>query len=175
MRIAITSAVRTAIGKFGGALVQTPAVDLAAICIQEALTRSTVRPDEVDEVLIGNVLQAGLGQNPARQAAIKAKIPVTVPSTTINKVCGSGMKAITLGAQAIHCGDGQIIVAGGTENMSRAPYLLKDARYGYRLGHGELIDSMISDGLSCAMCDVHMGITAENIAEKYGITQVGTR
>jgi acetyl-CoA C-acetyltransferase len=171
MRIAIVSAVRTAIGKFGGTLVNTPAVDLAAICIREALERSKVRPEEVDEVLIGNVLQAGQGQNPARQAAINAKIPVTVPATTINKVCGSGLKAITLGAQAIRCEDAQIVVAGGTENMSRAPYLLKDARYGYRLGHGELIDSMISEGLSCAMCDIHMGITAENVAEKYGITR----
>lgn len=171
MRIAITSAVRTAIGKFGGTLVNTPAVDLAAICIQEAMQRSGVKPEEIDEVLIGNVLQAGLGQNPARQAAIKAKIPVTVPSTTINKVCGSGLKSVTLGAQAILCGDASIVIAGGTENMSRAPYLLKDARYGYRLGHGELIDSMISEGLSCAMCDVHMGITAENIAEKFGITR----
>ncbi|MCI0601613.1 acetyl-CoA C-acetyltransferase [bacterium] len=171
MRIAITSAVRTAIGKFGGALVNTSAVDLAGVCIREALDRSRVRPDEVDEVLIGNVLQAGLGQNPARQAAIKAKIPVSVPATTINKVCGSGLKAITLGAQAIRCGDTQIVVCGGTENMSRAPYLLAEARYGYRLGHGELIDSMISEGLSCAMCEVHMGITAENIAEQYGITR----
>jgi len=117
------------------------------------------------------VLQAGQGQNPARQAAIKAGIPVTIPSTTINKVCGSGLKAITLGAQAIYCGDARIVLAGGTENMTRAPYLLTDARYGYRLGHGELIDSMISEGLSCAMCDVHMGITAENVAEKYGITR----
>lgn len=171
MRIAITSGVRTAIGKFGGALLNTPAADLAAICIQEALKRSALNPEDIDEVLIGNVLQAGQGQNPARQAAIKAGIPVTVPSTTINKVCGSGLKAITLAAQAIRCGDARIIVAGGTENMSRAPYLLKDARYGYRLGHGELIDSMISEGLSCAMCDVHMGITAENIAERYGITR----
>jgi acetyl-CoA C-acetyltransferase len=169
MRIAITSGVRTAIGKFAGTLMNTPAAELAAICIREALNRYGVQPDEVDEVLIGNVLQAGQGQNPARQAAIQAKIPVSVPATTINKVCGSGLKSITLAAQAIRCGDAKIIVAGGTENMSRAPYLLKDARYGYRLGHGELIDSMISEGLSCAMCDVHMGVTAENIAEKYGI------
>ena len=171
MRIAITSGVRTAIGKFGGTLMNTSAAELAAICIHEALNRSSVAPDQVDEVLIGNVLQAGQGQNPARQAAIQAKIPVTVPATTINKVCGSGLKAITLGSQAIQCGDAEIVVAGGTENMSRAPYLLKDARYGYRLGHGELIDSMISEGLSCAMCDVHMGITAENIADKYGISR----
>jgi acetyl-CoA C-acetyltransferase len=171
MRIAITSAVRTAIGKFGGSLLSVPAADLAAICIREALQRSRVNPDEVDEVLIGNVLQAGQGQNPARQAAIKAEIPVHVPSTTVNKVCGSGLKTITMGAQAIRCGDARIIVAGGTENMSRAPYLLKEARFGYRLGHGELTDSMISDGLSCAMCDVHMGVTAENIAEKYGISR----
>jgi acetyl-CoA C-acetyltransferase len=171
MRIAITSAVRTAIGKFGGSLTNIPAADLAAVCIKEALTRSKLNPEDVDEVLLGNVLQAGQGQNPARQAAIKAGIPVRVPSTTINKVCGSGLKSITLGAQAIRCGDARIIVAGGTENMTRAPYLLKDARFGYRLGHGELVDSMISEGLSCAMCDVHMGITAENIAEKYGVTR----
>jgi acetyl-CoA C-acetyltransferase len=169
MKIAITSGVRTAIGKFAGSLTNTPAADLAAICIKEALHRSHLKPEDVDEVLIGNVLQAGQGQNPARQAAIKAGIPVRVPATTINKVCGSGLKSITMGAQAIRCEDAKIIVAGGTENMTRAPYLLKEARFGYRLGHGELIDSMISEVLSCAMCDVHMGITAENIAEKYGI------
>src|SRR5262249_5739764 len=160
MKIAITSAVRTAIGKFGGSLVNTPAADLAAVCIRESLQRSKLRPEEVDEVLIGNVLQAGQGQNPARQAAIKAEIPVSVPSTTINKVCGSGLKSITMAAQAIKCGDANIIVAGGTENMSRAPYLLKDARYGYRLGNGELTDSILSEGLTCAMCCVHMGNTA---------------
>jgi len=171
VRIAITSAVRTAIGKMAGAFIGTPAADIAAVCVREALERSRVRPEEVDEVLLGNVLQAGQGQNPARQAAIKANIPASVPSTTINKVCGSGLKAVTLAAQAIRCGDAGIVVAGGTENMTRAPYLLKDARYGYRLGHGDLIDSMISEGLSCAMCDVHMGITAENIAEKYGISR----
>jgi acetyl-CoA C-acetyltransferase len=171
MRVVITSAVRTAIGRFGGSLMNTPATDLAAICIREALQRSGLKPEEVDEVLVGNVLQAGLGQNPARQAAIKAAIPVTVPSTTINKVCGSGLKSVTMGVQAILCGDAQIVVAGGTENMSRAPYLLPEARFGYRLGDGELVDSMISEGLSCAMCDVHMGVTAENIAEKYGISR----
>src|SRR6185503_1571706 len=161
MKIAITSGVRTAIGKFSGSLTNIPAVDLAATCIKEALHRSHLKPEDVDEVLIGNVLQAGQGQNPARQAAIKAGIPVRVPATTINKVCGSGLKSITLGAQAIKCGDAKIIVAGGTENMTRAPYLLKEARFGYRLGHGELIVSMISEGLSCAMCNVHMGVTAE--------------
>jgi acetyl-CoA C-acetyltransferase len=171
MRVVITSAVRTAIGRFGGSLMNTPATDLAAICIREALQRSGLKPEEVDEVLVGNVLQAGLGQNPARQAAIKAAIPVTVPSTTVNKVCGSGLKSVTMGVQAILCGDAQIVVAGGTENMSRAPYLLPEARFGYRLGDGELVDSMISEGLSCAMCDVHMGVTAENIAEKYGISR----
>lgn len=171
MRIVITSAVRTAIGKFGGTLMHMPAAQLSAITIEEALNRSGVKPEEVDEVLIGNVLQAGQGQNPARQAAIKAHIPVNVPATTINKVCGSGLKTVTMGAQAILCGDAGIVVAGGTENMTRAPYLLTEARFGYRLGHGELIDSMISEGLSCAMCDVHMGITAENIAEQYGISR----
>lgn len=171
MRVVITSAVRTAIGKFGGSLLNTSAVDLASLTIKEALKRSNVGVDEVDEVLIGNVLQAGQGQNPARQAAIKAGIPVSVPSTTINKVCGSGLKSVSMGVQAILCGDANIVVTGGTENMSRAPYLLNEARFGYRLGHGELTDSMISEGLSCAMCDCHMGVTAENIAEKYGISR----
>ncbi len=171
MRIAITSGVRTAIGKFGGTLLNTPAAELSAITIRESLQRSRLQPEDVDEVLIGNVLQAGQGMNPARQALIKAGIPVTIPATTINKVCGSGMKAITMGAQAILCGDAQIVVAGGTENMSRAPYLLQDARFGYRLGHGSLIDSMIQEGLTCAMCDCHMGVTAENIASRYNISR----
>ena len=171
MNIVITSAVRTPIGKFGGSLVGISAAEVASICIRESLTRSGISPQEVDEVLIGNVLQAGQGQNPARQAAIKAGIPVEVPSTTVNKVCGSGLKSVTMGVQAIKCDDANIIVAGGTENMSRAPYLLKDARFGYRLGHGEIFDSMITDGLSCAMCDVHMGTTAENIAKKYSISR----
>lgn len=171
MAIVITSAVRTAIGKFGGAFVGIPAADLAAVCITEALKRSQVGTHEVDEVLIGNVLQAGQGQNPARQALIKAGIPNTVPATTINKVCGSGLKAITIGAQSIKCDDTNIVVAGGTENMSRAPYLLNEARFGYRLGHGELTDSLLSEGLSCAMCEVHMGNTAENIAKKYTVSR----
>jgi acetyl-CoA C-acetyltransferase len=171
MRIAITSGVRTAIGKFGGTLLTIPAADLAAICISEALNRSHLRPDEVNEVILGNVLQAGQGMNPARQTSLKAKIPVEVPCTTINKVCGSGLKAITMGAQAIRCADAEIVVAGGTENMSRAPYLLTEARFGYRLGNGDLIDSMISEGLSCAMCNVHMGVTAENVADKYRISR----
>jgi acetyl-CoA C-acetyltransferase len=171
MAIVITSAVRTAIGKFGGALVGVPAAQLAAVCITEALKRSQVATNEVDEVLIGNVLQSGQGQNPARQALIKADIPNTVPATTINKVCGSGLKAITIGAQAIKCDDANIIVAGGTENMSRAPYLLNEARFGYRLGHGELTDSLLSEGLSCAMCEVHMGNTAENIAKQFTVSR----
>ena len=171
MAIVITSAVRTAIGKFGGSLVGVPAADLASVCITEALKRSQIETHEVDEVLLGNVLQAGQGQNPARQALIKADIPNTVPATTINKVCGSGLKAITIGAQAIKCDDANIVVAGGTENMSRAPYLLNEARFGYRLGHGELTDSLLSEGLSCAMCEVHMGNTAENIAKKYTVSR----
>jgi acetyl-CoA C-acetyltransferase len=171
MRIAIVSGVRTAIGKFGGSLLPVPAWQLASVCIEEALKRSKVHAEEVHEVILGNVLQMGQGMNPARQAAIKAKIPVEVPATTVNKVCGSGLKAITMGVQAIRCGDAQVVVAGGTENMSRAPYLLKDARFGYRLGDGELIDSMISEGLTCAMCEVHMGITAENVADKYSISR----
>lgn len=162
---------RTAIGTFGGALSNIPATELGTIVIREVLSRCSLQPEQVDEVLLGNVLQAGLGQNPARQAAIRAGIPQSVPATTINKVCGSGLKAVTSAAQAIQCGDAEIIVAGGIENMSQAPFLLKKARYGYRMGHDNLYDSMILDGLWCAFNDVHMGITAENIAARYGITR----
>jgi len=130
-----------------------------------------VKPEQVDEVILGNVLQAGLGQNPARQAAIQAGIPVEVPSWTLNKVCGSGLKSVICGAQAIMTDSADIIVAGGTENMSQAPYVLMKARSGYRMGNGELIDSMIHEGLEDVFSHVHMGITAENIAEKYGITR----
>ncbi|MEW6624744.1 MAG: acetyl-CoA C-acetyltransferase [Bacillota bacterium] len=167
----IISAVRTPIGTFGGALAGIPAVELGAIVIKEALKRAHVAPDQVDEVIMGNVLQAGLGQNPARQAAIKAGIPVEVPSMTINKVCGSGLKAVHLAVQAVALGDAEIVVAGGMENMSMAPYLLDKARYGYRMGDGTLTDSMIKDGLWCAFENVHMGITAENIAEQWKISK----
>lgn len=169
--VIIASAVRTPIGSFGGSLKNIAATELGAIVIKEALNRAGIKPELVDEVIMGNVLQAGLGQNPARQSAIKAGLNHAIPSMTINKVCGSGLKAVNLAAQAIIVGDADIIVAGGMENMSQAPYLLKKARWGQRMGHGELIDVMIHDGLWCAFDDTHMGITAENIAEQYGITR----
>lgn len=167
----VMAAVRTAIGKFGGSLANTPAADLGAITIESALSRAHISTDVVDEVLMGCVLQAGQGQNPARQAALKAAIPDGVPSTTINKVCGSGLKAVMLAAQSILLGDADTVVAGGVENMSMAPYLIPNARYGYRMGNGTLVDEMIRDGLWCAAGDYHMGITAENIAERWGISR----
>jgi acetyl-CoA C-acetyltransferase len=169
--VVIVSAVRTAVGKFGGSLKDVPAAELGAIVIKEALNRAGVKPEMVDEVLMGCVLQAGLGQNVARQASVKAGIPIEVPATTINKVCGSGLKTVALAAQAIKAGDAEIIVAGGTENMSRAPYLLNDARWGYRMGDGKIVDEMIIDGLWDAFNNYHMGITAENVAEKYELTR----
>jgi acetyl-CoA C-acetyltransferase len=159
----IVSAVRTAIGAYGGGLAEVPAVTLGEICIRAALDRADLKPDQVDEVIMGNVLQAGLGQNPARQAAINAGLPVDIPGLTINKVCGSGLKAVALAAQAVKLGDADIVVAGGMESMSRAPYLVEKARFGYRMGDGELIDEMIRDGLWDAFNQCHMGITAENI------------
>ncbi|MEW6724428.1 MAG: acetyl-CoA C-acetyltransferase [Bacillota bacterium] len=170
-RVAIASAIRTPIGTFNGSLAEVSAVELGAQVIKEALRRAKVDPSAVDEVYLGNILQAGLGQNPARQAALKAGLPNEVPATTINKVCGSGLKAVILAAQAITSGDAEVVVAGGTENMTQAPFLLDKARQGYRMGHGQLVDSMIKDGLWCAFTDVHMGITAENIAERYGISR----
>ncbi|MDY6826767.1 MAG: acetyl-CoA C-acetyltransferase [Bacillota bacterium] len=167
----VVSAVRTAVGTFGGSLKNVEAVDLGSIVIREALKRIDLKPELVDEVLMGCVLQAGLGQNVARQAALKAGLPVEVPCTTINKVCGSGLKSITSAAAAIAAGDAEIIVAGGTENMSAAPYGMTDARWGMRMGDGCLTDIMIKDGLWCAFNDYHMGITAENIAERYGISR----
>lgn len=167
----IVSAARTAIGSFGGSLSTVPAHELGAIVIRAALERAGVKPEMVEEVLMGQILTAAQGQNPARQAALKAGIPATVPATTINKVCGSGLKTVALAAQAIMAGDADIIVAGGQENMSLAPYALTQARSGYRMGHGQVIDTMIKDGLWCAFEDCHMGITAENIAEQYGITR----
>lgn len=169
--VVIVSACRTAIGSFGGVLKDIPAVKLGAIVIAEAIKRAGINPADVEEVIMGNVLQAGLGQNPARQASIFAGVPDSVPSFTINKVCGSGLKTIELAAQAIKAGDADIIVAGGMENMSRAPYLLDGARWGQRMGNGKLVDSMIVDGLWDAFNDYHMGITTENIAEKFGITR----
>jgi len=167
----IVSAVRTAIGTYGGGLAEVPAVKLGEICIRVALERADLKPSQVEEVIMGNVLQAGLGQNPARQAAVNAGLPVEVPAMTINKVCGSGLKAVALAAQAIKLGDAEIIVAGGMESMSRAPYLLEKARFGYRMGDGELVDSMIRDGLWDAFNQCHMGITAENICSDCHLTR----
>jgi len=167
----IVDGLRTAVGKFGGSLNDIPAQELGAVVIRDLLARTGVEALQVDEVIMGNVLQAGLGQNPARQAAIRAGLPVETPAYTVNKVCGSGLKAVNLAAQAIALGDADIIIAGGMENMSQAPYILPKARWGYRMGNDSLIDSMIHDGLWCIFGDYHMGITAENIADKYGITR----
>lgn len=169
--VAIVSAARTAIGSFLGTLKNTPAPDLGAAAIKEAINRAGVKLEEVDEVIMGNVLQAGLGQNPARQAAIKAGIPESVSSMTINKVCGSGLKAIHLAAQAVLAGEAEVVVAGGMENMSQAPYLLKNAREGFKMGDQNLVDSMVSDGLTCIFNDYHMGVTAENLCEQFGISR----
>ncbi|HEX4755156.1 MAG TPA: acetyl-CoA C-acetyltransferase [Candidatus Dormibacteraeota bacterium] len=165
----IVSAVRTPVGTMGGAFVDIPAPALGAIAAQEAMRRAGL--DAVDEVLMGNVLSAGLGQNPARQAAIGAGLAEQTPSMTVNKVCGSGLKTIALAAQAIRAGDAEVVLAGGMENMSRAPYLLQNGRFGYRLGHGELVDEMIRDGLWCAFEDCHMGNTAENVAREYEVSR----
>jgi len=159
----IVSAVRTAIGTYGGGLAEVPAVTLGEICIRAALERADLKPGQVNEVIMGNVLQAGLGQNPARQSAINAGLPVEIPAMTINKVCGSGLKTVMLAAQAIKLGDADIVVAGGMESMSLAPYLLEKARFGFRMGDGKLVDEMIRDGLWDAFNDCHMGMTAENI------------
>ncbi|MFO7952415.1 MAG: acetyl-CoA C-acetyltransferase [Bacillota bacterium] len=167
----VVSAVRTAVGTFGGTLKNISAVDLGSQVIKGALEKAGVKPEQVDEVLMGCVLQAALGQNVARQASVKAGLPVEVPSTTINKVCGSGLKSITSAASSIAAGEADIIVAGGTENMSAAPYAVDNARWGLRMGDSNMVDTMIKDGLWCAFNDYHMGITAENIAERYGITR----
>ncbi|AKA68212.1 acetyl-CoA C-acetyltransferase [Clostridium scatologenes] len=169
--VVIVSAVRTAVGKFGGTLKDIPAVELGAIVIKEALKRANVKSELVDEVVMGNVLQAGLGQNPTRQALIKAGIPDSVTGFTINKVCGSGLRAVSLATQIIKAGDADIVVAGGMENMSAAPYVLQKARWGQRMGDGKLVDEMIKDGLWDAFNGYHMGMTAENIAEKWNITR----
>ncbi|MGF9975896.1 acetyl-CoA C-acetyltransferase [Viridibacillus arvi] len=169
--VVIVSAVRTAIGSFQGTLKDVPATKLGAIVIKEALSKVGVPFEQVDEVIMGNVLQAGLGQNPARQAAIFAGLPKEVSALTINKVCGSGLKAVHLATQAIIAGDADIIVAGGMENMSQAPYLLNNAREGFRMGNQKIIDSMITDGLWCAFNDYHMGITAENLCDQYAISR----
>ena len=167
----IVSAVRTPVGTMGGAFVDVPAPRLGAIAVEEAVRRAGIDPATVDEVLMGNVLQAGLGQNPARQASLGAGLATSIPTMTVNKVCGSGLKTVALAAQAIRAGDAEVLVAGGMENMSRAPYLVENARYGYRLGNGELVDVMIRDGLWCAFDNCHMGITAENVAAEYEVSR----
>lgn len=169
--VVIASAVRTALGSFGGSLKDVPAVDLGALVIKEALNKAGVKPECVDEVLMGNVIQAGLGQNPARQAAVKAGLPVEIPSMTINKVCGSGLRCVALAAQMIKSGDADVIVAGGMENMSQGPYVLRTARFGQRMGDGKMVDAMVNDALTDAFNGYHMGITAENIAEQWGLTR----
>ena len=167
----IVAAARTAIGKFGGSLAKIPASELGSIVIKEVLARAGVKPDQVDEVIMGQVLTAGVGQNPARQAVIKAGLPVTVPAMTINKVCGSGLKAVMLAAQAVQCGDADIVIAGGQENMSASPHVLLGSRDGFRMGDAKLIDTMIVDGLWDVYNQYHMGTTAENVAKKYEISR----
>ncbi|MNI16794.1 Acetyl-CoA acetyltransferase [compost metagenome] len=169
--VVIVAATRTAIGSFQGSLANVSAVDLGAAVIRQLLAQTGLDPAEVDEVIMGQVLTAGAGQNPARQAAIKAGLPFAVPAMTLNKVCGSGLKALHLGAQAIRCGDAEVIIAGGQENMSLANYVMPGARTGLRMGHAQIVDTMISDGLWDAFNDYHMGITAENLAEKYSLTR----
>ncbi|HEY5575926.1 MAG TPA: acetyl-CoA C-acetyltransferase [Clostridiaceae bacterium] len=169
--VVIASAVRTAVGKFGGALKDVTAAELGALVIKEALNRANVKPELVDEVVMGNVIQAGLGQNVARQALIKAGLPEEVTGFTLNMVCGSGLRAVSLAAQMIKTGDADIIVAGGMENMSAAPYVIPSARWGQRMGDGKIVDTMVYDALTDAFQGYHMGVTAENIAEKWGITR----
>jgi len=169
--VVITNAVRTPVGKFGGTLKDISAPELGAIALKEAVKRSGIDAGELDEVIMGNVIQAGLGQNPARQAMIFAGIPVKVPAFTVNKVCGSGLKAVMLAANAIKAGQADIIAAGGQENMNQAPYLLRNARYGYRLFNNEIVDSMVFDGLWDKYNDFHMGNTGEIVAEKCDVTR----
>ncbi|MCO1603917.1 acetyl-CoA C-acetyltransferase [Desulfosporosinus nitroreducens] len=167
IEVVIVSAVRTPIGSFNGVLANIPAVELGAIVIKEVINRSGITPSQVDEVIMGNVLSSALGQNPARQASVKAGLPLEVPAWTVSKVCGSGLKAVVCAAQAIIAGDAEIIVAGGMESMSLSSYALPKARSGYRMGNDILVDTMVHDGLTDAFHGIHMGITAENIAEQY--------
>ncbi len=169
--VVIVSAVRTAVGKFGGSLAKIAAADLGALVVREAVARAGVEPGQVSEVILGQVLQAGCGQNPARQAAVRSGLPDSVPAMTINKVCGSGLKAVMLAVQAIRDGDAEIVVAGGQENMSVAPHVLPGSRDGMRMGDWKMIDTMVNDGLWDAFNQYHMGITAENVARKHGITR----
>src|SRR4051794_39894935 len=169
--VVIISGVRTPIGKFQGSLSELSATKLGAIVVKEAVSRAKLDPSQVDECIMGNVVSAGLGQNPARQAAIFGGLPPEVGAMTVNKVCGSGLKAVALAAQAVQTGNSDIVVAGGMESMTNAPYLLPQARKGYRLGNAQIIDSMVQDGLWDVYNNYHMGITGENVAEKYGITR----
>jgi acetyl-CoA C-acetyltransferase len=169
--IVIVGAVRTAIGKFGGTLAKTPAPELGATVIRALLARANLQPDQISEVILGQVLTAGSGQNPARQALIKAGLPAAIPAMTINKVCGSGLKAVMLASQAVQCGDADIVIAGGQENMSAAPHVLPGSRDGFRMGDAKLIDSMIVDGLWDVYNQYHMGTTAENVAKQYAISR----
>lgn len=169
--VVIVAATRTAIGSFQGALAHVPAVDLGAAVIQRLLEQTGIAGEQVNEVILGHVLTAGAGQNTARQAAVKAGLPHGVPALTLNKVCGSGLKAVQLAAQAIRCGDAEVVIAGGMENMSLAPYVMPGARTGLRMGHSQIVDTMIQDGLWDAFNDYHMGITAENLVEKYGLSR----
>lgn len=169
--VVIVAAGRTAVGKFGGALAKIPAAELGAHVIKELLARSGIKPEQVNEVIMGHVLTAGAGQNPARQALIRAGIPDMVPGFTVGKVCGSGLKATHLAAQAIKCGDAEIIIAGGQENMSASPHVLPNSRDGFRMGEAKLVDSMLVDGLWDVYNQYHMGVTAENLAKKYGISR----
>ena len=169
--VVIVSAVRTAIGSFGGSLKDIPAAELGSIVIKEAVNRAGIKPELVEEVVMGNVIQAGQGQNVARQAAVKAGLPVEVPAMTINKVCGSGLRCVALAAQMIKAGDCDVVIAGGMENMSAAPYAMPGARWGQRMGDGKMVDTMIKDALWDAFNDYHMGVTAENIAKQWGLTR----
>ena len=169
--IVIVAATRTAIGKFGGALAKTPAPELGATVIRALLAQTGVAPEAVSEVILGQVLAAGSGQNPARQAVVKSGLPHAIPAMTINKVCGSGLKAVMLAAQAVRCGDAEIVIAGGQENMSASPHVLMGSRDGFRMGDAKLVDTMIVDGLWDVYNQYHMGVTAENVAKQYGITR----
>ncbi|MFL5859689.1 MAG: acetyl-CoA C-acetyltransferase [Solirubrobacteraceae bacterium] len=167
----IVGALRTPVGKFGGQFKDVPATDLGATAARAVLERTGVAPEDVQEVLLGCVLQAGVGQNPARQVAINAGIPKEVPATTINMLCGSGLKSVAIASQMIRAGDLEVVLAGGMENMSRAPYLVPSARFGARMGRADLVDSMLVDGLIDAFNDIHMGVTAENVAEQFGVSR----
>ncbi|MFN3885530.1 MAG: acetyl-CoA C-acetyltransferase [Aquabacterium sp.] len=169
--IVIVAAARTAVGKFGGTLAKTPASELGAVVIKDLLRRTGVSGEQISEVILGQVLQAGCGQNPARQAVIKAGLPNSVPAMTINKVCGSGLKAVMLAAQAIRDGDAEIVIAGGQENMSLSPHVVPNSREGMRMGNWSMVDTMINDGLWDVYNQYHMGITAENVAKQYGISR----